>query len=52
MIDLIKARILCDNFRFIDDLSSISESGYFDVYPEKLELGKKILMKKMPVFWI
>ena len=44
--DLIKARKLCNICRFIDDLNSINddgkfESNYSNIYPEKLQLGKK-----------
>ena len=44
--DLIKARKLCNIFRFIDDLNSINnggefESNYSNIYPEELPLGKK-----------
>ena len=42
--DLIKARNLCNIFRFIDDLNSINDGGeferYSDFYPTKLQLGK------------
>ena len=44
--DLIKARKLCNVFRFIDDLNSINDAGefesnYFNIYPEELLLGKE-----------
>ena len=44
--DLIKVRQLCNIFRFIDDLDSISDSGklesnYSNIYPEELQLGKE-----------
>ena len=44
--DLIKARTLCNIFRFIDDLNSIIdggefESNYCNIYPEELQLGKE-----------
>ena len=44
--DLIKARKLCNMFRFIDDLNSINdggkfESSYSNIYPEELQLGKE-----------
>ena len=44
--DLIKARKLCNIFRFIDDLNSINdggefESNYYNIYPEELQLGKE-----------
>ena len=44
--DLIKVRQLCNIFRFIDDLNSISDSGEFEsnysnIYPEELQLGKE-----------
>ena len=43
--DLIKARKLCNIFRFIDDLNSINdggefESNYSNIYPEELQLGE------------
>ena len=43
--DLIKARKLCNIFRFIDDLNSINdggefESNYSNIYPEELQLDK------------
>ena len=44
--DLIKARKLCNIFRFIDDLNSINdgwefESNYSNIYPEELQLSKE-----------
>ena len=44
--DLIKARKLCNIFRFIDDLISINDGGKFEsyysnIYPEELQLGKE-----------
>ena len=44
--NLIKARKLCNIFGFTDDLKSISNGGEFEsncsnLYPEKLQLGKK-----------
>ena len=44
--DLIKARKLCNIFRFIDDLNSINDGGefksnYSNIYPEELQLGKE-----------
>ena len=44
--DLIKARKLCNIFRFIDDLNTISdggefESSYSNIYTEELQLGKE-----------
>ena len=44
--DLIKARKLCNVFRFIDDLNSINdgaefESSYSNIYPKELQLGKE-----------
>ena len=44
--DLIKARKICNIFRFIDDLNSINdggefESNYSNIYPEELQLGKE-----------
>ena len=42
--DLIKRRKLCNIFRFIHDLNSISDGGEFqsnnsNIYPEELQLG-------------
>ena len=44
--DLIKARKLCNIFRFIDDLNSINNGGEFEsnfskIYPEELQLCKE-----------
>ena len=44
--DLIKARKLCNIFRFIDDLNPINDSGalessYSNIYPEELQQGKE-----------
>ena len=44
--DLIRARKLCNIFRFIDDLNTINDAGelekhFQDIYPEELELGKE-----------
>ena len=44
--DLIRARKLCNIFRFIDDLNAINDAGEFEnnyqhIYPEELELGKE-----------
>ena len=44
--DLIKARKLCNIFRFIDDLNSTNdggefESNYSNIYPEELQLDKE-----------
>ena len=44
--DLIRARTLCNIFRFIDDLNSINDGGelesiYSNIYPEELRLGKE-----------
>ena len=44
--DLIRARKLCNIFRFIDDLSTFNDNGEFelhchDIYPVELELGKE-----------
>ena len=45
--DLIKARKLCNIFRFIDDLNSINDGGEFEksvfskIYPEELQLKKE-----------
>ena len=48
--DLIKARKLCNIFRFIDDLNSINdggefESNYSNIYPEELQLGKENIVE-------
>ena len=44
--DLIKARKLCNIFRFVDGSNSINddgkfESSYSNIYPEELQLGKE-----------
>ena len=44
--DLVKARKLCNIFRFIDDLNSINDVGEFEnnysnIYPDELQLGKE-----------
>ena len=44
--DLIKARKLCNIFRFISNLNSTNdggefESNYSNIYPEELQLGKE-----------
>lgn len=44
--DLIRARKLCNIFRFIDDLNAINDGGEFecnfkDIYPEELVLSKE-----------
>ena len=44
--DLIRARKLCNVFRFIDDLSAINDGGEFEknykeIYPVELELGRE-----------
>ena len=44
--DLIRARKLCNIFRFIDDLNALNDAGEFEnnyqhIYPEELELGKE-----------
>ena len=44
--DLIKARKLCNIFRFIDDLNSINDGGEFEsiysnIYPQELQLRKE-----------
>ena len=44
--DLIKAKKLCNIFRFIDDLNSINDGGEFEsnfskTYPEELQLSKE-----------
>ena len=44
--DLIKARKLCNIFRFIHDLNSINDGGefksnYSNIYPEELQLSKE-----------
>ena len=54
---LIKARKLCNIFRFIDDLNSINDDGelegnYSNIYPEKLQLGKEKTDKHDPISWI
>ena len=51
---LIKARKLCNIFRFIDDLNSINdggelESNYSNMYPEELQLGKENTDNMRPV---
>ena len=48
--DLIKARKICNIFRFMDDLNSINdggelESSYSNIYPEELQLGKENIDK-------
>ena len=53
--DLIKARKLCNIFRFINDLRSISdgeefESNYSNIYPEELQLGKENTDKHETIF--
>ena len=55
--DLIRARKLCNIFRFIDDLNAINDAGEFEnnyqhIYPEELELGKENSNKLMLLFWI
>ena len=44
--DLIKARKLCNIFRFMDDLNSINDGGEFEsshsnIYLEESQLGKE-----------
>ena len=44
--DLVKARKLCNVFRFIDDLNAINdaeilENNFRDMYPEELELHRE-----------
>ena len=44
--DPVKARKLCNIFRFIDDLNSINdggefESSYSNIYSKELQLGKE-----------
>ena len=44
--DLIKARMFCNTFRFIDDLAAINDHGEFEnvykeIYPPELELKKE-----------
>ena len=44
--DLVKARKLCNVFRFIDDLNAINdaeilENNFRDMYPEELELRRE-----------
>ena len=53
--DLIKARKICNIFRFIDDLISINdggefESSYSNIYPEELQLDKENTDKKEASF--
>ena len=53
--DLIRARELCNIFRFIDDLNSINDGGefgsnYSDICPEELQLGKENTDKHEPSF--
>ena len=53
--DLIKARKLCNIFRFINDLNSIDdggefESNYSNIYPEELQLGKENTDKHETIF--
>ena len=53
--DLIKAKKLCNIFRFLDDLNSIDdggefESNYSNIYPEELQLGNKNADKKETSF--
>ena len=48
--EIIEARILCNIFRFIDDLNSINdgqefESSFSKIYPEELQLGKENTVK-------
>ena len=55
--DLIKARNICNIFRFIDDLNSINdggefESNYSNIYPEELQLDKENTVNMRPVPWI
>ena len=44
--DLVKARKLCNVFRFIDDLNAINdaeilENNFREMYPEELELRRE-----------
>ena len=44
--DLIRARKLCNIFRFINDLNSLNDGGEFEtnysnIYPEELQLRKE-----------
>ena len=53
--DLLKARKLCNTSRFIDGFNFINdggefESSYCNIYPEELELEKKMLTNIRPVF--
>ena len=48
--DLIQARKFCNNFRFIQNLISINETNSCNIYPKKLELGKKIVKNLTGVF--
>ena len=55
--DLIKARKVCNIFRFIDDLNSISDRGefksnYSNIYHEELQIDKKVLINISPISWI
>ena len=54
--DLIKARKLCNIFRFVNDLNSINdggkfESSYSNIYPEELHLDKENTDKYEASFW-
>ena len=53
--DLIKARKLCNIFRFIDDLNSINDGGEFEsnfskIYPEESQLSKENTDKHKATF--
>ena len=53
--DLIKARKLCNIFRFIDDLNSINDGGEFEsnfskIYPEESQLSKENTDKREASF--
>ena len=55
--DLIKARKLCNIFRFINDLNSTNngvefESSFSKIYPEELQLCKENTDKHEASFWI
>ena len=46
MNDLVKARKLCNIFRFINNLNSVGDGGEFEsncpnIYPEELQLGEE-----------
>ena len=54
--DLLKARKICNIFKFIDDLNSINDGGEFEsnnssIYPEELQQGKENTDKNENSFW-